>query len=364
MTAREMTSERLAEVRERRPYDNDRDLAVVEVPHDDDWLDIWGHVDALTTDRDEARQEVAALRAQRDEIREAHRVDEEERDSDALRRMATLAVEAQKKLSTLTEAVAWYLELRARDAGSNGAQAEGYANTLRAAHDDLTSLVDGEPATARAAHLDTLTTRLLRAEADCVGASKRLSDVGNEAADREDELKGMLEALTARLEAAKRERDDARRFLGLQHAMVASGHSHSLLRHEHQCTLDAMQGIEVREREAIARAGRAEARADAAEKKLAAIDAPFHGGALHHIEMLHADQRASRDREEALALKLDAAETKLAALVEAADFLGPTWPSELVAWMGRGGKPDEATRAAVAGLQDLHAALRAARGGP
>ena len=122
------------------------------------------HVDALTADRDEARQEVAALRAQRDEIREAHRVDEEERDSDALRRMATLAVEAQKKLSTLTEAVAWYLELRARDAGSNGAQAEGYANTLRAAHDDLTSLVDGEPATARAAHLDTLTARLEAAE--------------------------------------------------------------------------------------------------------------------------------------------------------------------------------------------------------
>ncbi len=33
------------------------------------------HVDALTADRDEARQEVAALRAQRDEIREVHRVE-------------------------------------------------------------------------------------------------------------------------------------------------------------------------------------------------------------------------------------------------------------------------------------------------
>ncbi len=37
--------------------------------------DLLSHVDAITADRDEARQEVAALRAQRDEIREAHRVE-------------------------------------------------------------------------------------------------------------------------------------------------------------------------------------------------------------------------------------------------------------------------------------------------
>lgn len=78
--------------------------------------------------------------------------------------------------------------------------------------------------------------------------------------------------------------------------------------------------------------------------------------ALRH-QVTHAQRRA-REAE----ARADAAETKLAALVEAADFLGPTWPSELVAWMGRGGKPDEATRAAVAGLQGLHDALRASRG--
>ena len=247
----------------------------------------------ITADRDEARQEVAALRAQRDEIREAHRVDEEERDSDALRRMATLAVEAQKKLSTLTEAVAWYLELRARDAGSNGAQAEGYANTLRAAHDDLTSLVDGEPATARAAHLDTLTARL-------------------EAAERErGELRAEVVTLRADLEEWRRSHREA------------------------ESLADQAKRRRERTLETV------EARADAAEAKLAAIDAPFLGGALHHIEMLHADQRESRDREEALVLKLDAAEAKLAALVEAVGCLDVDPSADVAA---------------------IEAALRAARG--
>ena len=38
-------------------------------------LTLLDHVEAITADRDEARAEVAALRAQRDEIREAHRVE-------------------------------------------------------------------------------------------------------------------------------------------------------------------------------------------------------------------------------------------------------------------------------------------------
>lgn len=82
------------------------------------------------------------------------------------------------------------------------------------------------------------------------------------------DLIGYVDALTDRLDAVERQRDEARRFLSGQHAMVASGHSHSLLLHEHQCTLDAMQGIEVREREAITRAERAERERDDARRML------------------------------------------------------------------------------------------------
>lgn len=68
MTAREMTPEELAAVRERCAACIDSATADVRTMLD--------HVDALAADRDEKRSEVAALRAQRDEIREAHRVDD------------------------------------------------------------------------------------------------------------------------------------------------------------------------------------------------------------------------------------------------------------------------------------------------
>ena len=69
MSAREMTPERLAEVREMcSPLA--RRHASWDAIHD-----AVAHIDAITADRDEARQEVAALRAQRDEIREVHRVE-------------------------------------------------------------------------------------------------------------------------------------------------------------------------------------------------------------------------------------------------------------------------------------------------
>lgn len=67
MNAREMTPERLVEVR-------DELLTRGELGYDER-REMFSHVDAVTADRDEARQEVAALRAQRDEIHEAHRVE-------------------------------------------------------------------------------------------------------------------------------------------------------------------------------------------------------------------------------------------------------------------------------------------------
>ena len=76
MTAREMTPERLAEVRAWLRGELDPMVDSPPSMGDEDWTDaVFDHVDAITADRDEARQEVAALRAQRDEIREAHRVE-------------------------------------------------------------------------------------------------------------------------------------------------------------------------------------------------------------------------------------------------------------------------------------------------
>lgn len=100
------------------------------------------------------------------------------------------------------------------------------------------------------------------------------------------------------------------------------------------------------------------ARADAAEAKCASLNAPFHGGALRHIEALHADQRASRDREEALAMRLDVAEEKLAALVEALDAERAFVRTPRVAW-------SIVTDSRLDGLEEAtDAALRAARGEP
>lgn len=138
-------------------------------------------------------------------------------------------------------------------------------------------------------------------------------------------------ALAARLEAAERERGELRaEVVTLRADLEEWRRSHR----EAESLADQAKRRRERTLETV------EARADAAEAKLAAIDAPFLGGALHHIEMLHADQRESRDREEALVLKLDAAEAKLAALVEAHDawkrYGNPTSPFDL----------DEAIRAA------------------
>ncbi len=71
-----MTPERLAEVRAWLRGELDPMVDSPPSMGDEDWTDaVFAHVDAITLDRDEARSEVRALRAQRDEIREAHRVE-------------------------------------------------------------------------------------------------------------------------------------------------------------------------------------------------------------------------------------------------------------------------------------------------
>lgn len=76
MTAREMTPEQLAEVRAWLRGELDPMVDSPPSMGDEDWTDaVFAHADTITADRDEARAEVAALRAQRDEIREAHRVE-------------------------------------------------------------------------------------------------------------------------------------------------------------------------------------------------------------------------------------------------------------------------------------------------
>lgn len=174
--SKEMTPEELVAVRERCATCIDSATADVRTLLD--------HVDTITADRNEARQEVRALREQRDEIREAHRVE--------------LAA-VKERLSTMKEAASWYLELRARHAGSNGAYAEEYANALRAAHDDLTSLVDMEPATARAAHLDALKARLEAAERSKVAHEERSHFWQRSSLDRE----AWLKSTEARADAAE-----------------------------------------------------------------------------------------------------------------------------------------------------------------
>jgi hypothetical protein len=93
------------------------------------------------------------------------------------------------------------------------------------------------------------------------------------------------------------------------------------------------------------------ARADALEAKIRAIDEPYHGGAVAHIEALYEDQRASRDREMDLAARLHAAEAKLAALVSVSEKA-----SALIGWDG-----GEARRDLDACLSDLSAAATAYR---
>ena len=78
------------------------------------------------------------------------------------------------------------------------------------------------------------------------------------------------------------------------------------------------------------------------------------GTGVIHIEALHADQRESRDREEALVLKLDAAEAKLAALVKAATAVCEWDPARLEGNLYAEGL--------VADLGSLRNATKAARG--
>lgn len=55
------------------------------------------------------------------------------------------ALDAERELAALVEAAAWYLEQRAMWVAADGKPADGQANALRAAHDDLSELIDGHP---------------------------------------------------------------------------------------------------------------------------------------------------------------------------------------------------------------------------
>jgi len=222
---------------------------------------------------------------------------------------------------------------------------------------DSSGCESGDDAEVLAAQVDLaivlVTHRAEDAEADRGEARQEVAALRAQRDEISEVHRVETAALAARLEAAERERGELRaEVVTLRADLEEWRRSHR----EAESLADQAKRRRERTLETV------EARADAAEAKLAAIDAPFHGGALHHIEMLHADQRESRDREEALVLKLDAAEAKLAALVEACERASA---AEYAAAARQGScrgcyqSYDHAPGCYVAAIE---AALRAARG--